>query len=204
MLQHSKTCPGSSSRSASWEIQVGMWIRLVARPTKASERTRRWGESLWTVDVQLRQQCSEGDRIRLVSYCFHCPLGSVGPLWTWQCRLSVFAVPPASFPLPPLNPGFSSRLHPCVLLFFPRRKETKAGGWFRRRIWRGEKESCLSWGGFEKNHNMCLVGRISLLTGFDMMDFWKRWQACERSLLRTLLQSLCDGFRQGGRPMLKR
>lgn len=91
--------------------------------------------------------------------------------------------------------------HRCTLMscFFPTAKRNRGrrlavksgenvGLFFKNRVYPG---------GFKKNHNMCLVGRISLLTGFDTMDFWKRWQACERSFSIQICKVL-DGFRQAG------
>lgn len=118
-------------------------------PTKASERTRRWGESLWTADLQLMPwRWSDQTRVILFPlsvwlWLVHCAAGNVS-------FFSVCCVTLASFRLPLLNPGLSLWLHSCVLLFFPRQKETKAGGWFCRRIWRGEKESYLFWGVLRK------------------------------------------------------
>lgn len=58
----------------------------------------------------------------------------------------------------------------CTLMLFSHGKEKprqETGGLFfffflKKRVHPG---------GFKKNHNMCLMGRISLLTGFDTMDF---------------------------------
>lgn len=82
--------------------------------------------------------------------------------------------------------------HRCTLMscFFPTAKRNRG-----RRLAALFLKNRAYPGGFKKNHNLCLMGRISLLTGFDTMDFWKRWQACERSFSIQICKVL-DGFRR--------
>lgn len=105
------------------------------------------------------------------------------------CQLFLFAVTQTWHPV---------TAAPSCPAFFPRQRETEAGDC----RWNLKRMSAFVFlknriypGGFKRNHNMCLVGRISLLTGFDTMDFWKGWQACERSFSIQICKVL-DGFRR--------